>query len=307
MVKHYLFAGVDLMVSKDKKIYFIEANSAPYGLKAYVDLKESCKPLDALVKFLKNYRIVAIMHNYSGVEVKQSAWVVNYLKKRMKNLEVCILADNRKNFIHGDGSLVTKDGRLIKPDVLLRQHWSSKRSRPIALKKAGVKIINPICVVETTKNKVITQKAVRRYAKGVNCPKQFPINSVQEVLPLLKRNKKVFKKGFVLKPQRGTRSEGVFVLDSYEHFPKGFMIKEPYILEERIIPLGLFKGRYFDVRAHAVNGKYAGCVLRVSKGSVTGISAGAKPSKIPKRLEVKVKPVVEKVVRAIDKFSEKFL
>jgi len=305
MVKNYLFAGIDLLISEDSKIYFIEANSAPYGLKAYVDLFDTCKPLNDLAEFLKDFRCVAIMHNNSGVELEQSEWVVNYLKKKI-DLKVCLLNDNRDNFVNGEGILITEDGKKIKPDVLLRQHWSSKKSRPIALSNIGVKIINPISIVETTKDKTITQKAIKEYSKDINCPEQFSIESKEDILELLEKNNELFKQGFVLKPKNGTRSEGVFIFDSIESLPGDLILNKPYILEERIIPLNIFEGDFFDVRAHAINGNFSGCIARVSKSPVTGISAGAKPHKIPEELEEKIKPVVEAIVNAIDKFSERY-
>ncbi len=307
MIKYYKFAGIDLMISERGHVYFIEANSAPYGLKAYIDLYGKCKPLDELVKYLQRYDEVAIMHNYKGVELEQSAFVVNYLKHKMRNLKVCMLEDNRENFIKGDGSLVTEDGEKIYPDVLLRQHWSSKKSRPAALRKAGVEIINPICIVETTKDKAVTHQAIEEFAPQVNLPKQFQVKTKQEIGKILKNNPTFFRNGFVLKPRCGTRSEGVFIFNSYQEIECDFEMTKPYLLEERIMPVNLFPENYFDIRAHAVNGKYISSIVRVSKSPVTGISAGAIPKRIPKEFEPKIKRSVELIIQAIDRFSERFL
>jgi len=304
MPKHYLFAGIDLMISRDKKAWFIEANAAPFGLMEYKQVYGHCKPLKDLVRLLNPKRNkIAIMCS-KNPDLVDSPWVANEIKKYIKYIHVCIFEDNKLNFIKGNGQLIDKNGNRIKPDILLRQNWSTKRYRPYAQERAGIKIINPVCVLKITKDKMATQKVVKKYAKGVNCPAQFAIKSKREILPLIKRNK-IFKNGFILKPKSGSGGRGIFLFCNFFQIPARFRIKEPYILSQKILPYKIFNGRYFDIRAYVIGGKYSGALLRVSRTPITNILRGAKPAKIRKWMEKIIKPVAEKVVKAIDIEADK--
>jgi glutathione synthase/RimK-type ligase-like ATP-grasp enzyme len=300
-LKHFIFAGIDLLLGKDKNIYFIEANSAPFGLPKFKEVYGVCRPLKDLVRFLKPYskKKIAILYKLYGREAGLSLWNIKELQKDLP-LNACMWEWNLDNLAKGNGSLVDDNGKKVKPDILLRQHGG----RPYAQEKAGVRVINPTCILKSTKNKMVTNQAVRRYAPDVACPTQFLVKKKEDLAKIIRKNKLLFAKGFALKPLFGTCSEGVMVLDSLRQLPQGFRLKEQHILENRIMPLRLFGNKFFDIRSYAVDGKYSGSMIRVSKEPVTGISAGGYVVKTPKKYESAIKKATEKVTAAVDRCAE---
>ena len=58
----------------------------------------------------------------------------------------------------GDGHLIDTKGRKIMPDVILRV----VAGRPYAQEKAGIKIINPTCILNITRDKIKTKKIIAK-------------------------------------------------------------------------------------------------------------------------------------------------
>ncbi len=119
----------------------------------------------------------------------------------------------------------------------------------------------------------------------------------------LNKNKRLFSHGFILKPQKGHKSEGVFIFHSYEEIPTDFKIRKPYLMEELILPSDMFEGEFFEIRSMAVNGKYAGSMLFVSPKRPMRLVKEGRVEKIPKELENKVRKATEIVVKAIDEHA----
>ena len=296
-VKHYIFAAIDLILSEDGKLYFIEANSSPGALKEYLKIYKECRPVKELCSFLnkQNHKLLAV--------ISKKKWgksiISNEFKKRFKGkICVCDYEKNKINMSIGDGHLIDKKGRKIMPDVVLRVAAGVTKAQ----EKAGIKIINPTNILKITLDKIKAKKAVERYT-NINIPKYFIIHKKSDIKKILNKNKKLFSKGFVLKPQKGQKSKDVFIFDSYDKIPKEFKPKHPFILEELINPFPLFEKEFFEIRAVAVNGKYAGSMLFVSQKRPMHLFTQGRAEKTPKELEKRIKIVTEQIVKAIDKYA----
>lgn len=298
MIENYIFAGIDFIINKKNEIYFIEANSSPGALKEFKKIDKYCKPVKELCKFLNiKYKKLAV--------ISKKKWGKARISKKFRtefkgDIYVCRLRKNEKLMLKGDGHLIDRKGRKIMPDVVLRV----AAGRPYAQEKAGIKIINPTCILNTTKDKLKSKKAVEKYTK-IKTPKYFIANKKSDIKKILIKNKELFAHGFVLKPQTGQKSQKVFILDSYEEIPKNFRIREPFLVEEIIQPCNLFKKEYFEVRSMAINGKYTGSMLFVSPNRPMHLFTEGRTVKIPKKIENKIKGATELVVKAIDKYALK--
>ncbi|MBR9691309.1 hypothetical protein GOV06_00840, partial [Candidatus Woesearchaeota archaeon] len=233
MVKNYVFAGIDFILNKQGELYFIEANSSPGVLKRYKKAYKHCRPVKELCVFLnKKYKKMAV--------ISKKKWEGSVVSKEFRKgfkgeRYICDYKKNKKLMSRGDGHLIDTDGRKIMPDVILRV----AAGKPYAQEKAGIKIINPICILNITKDKIKTKKIIKKYTK-IKTPKAFIVNKKSDIKKRLNKNKKLFSQGFILKPQYGHKSEGVFIFHSYKDIPKNFRIKKPYLMEELIQPSDLF-------------------------------------------------------------------
>lgn len=295
MVKNYIFAGIDFIIDKENKIYFIEANSSPGALKEYEALYKNCRPVKELCKYLnKKYKKLAVITKKKW----NKTFVFKEFKKRFKGkIYVCYYEKNKNRLLKGNGSLIDRKGRKITPDAVLRVN-----GKPYAQEKAGIKVINPICVLNLTIDKVKTKEIIKKYTK-LKVPKAFIINKKSDIKRILNKNKKLFSKGFVLKPSNGQKSEDVFVFYSYNDIPKKFKVNRRYLIEELIHSSTLFRKEFFEIRSMAVNGKYAGGMLFVSPKRPMHLFTEGRAVKIPRKLENKIKRATEIVVKAIDKHS----
>ncbi|MEE9525493.1 MAG: hypothetical protein V3V78_02695 [Candidatus Woesearchaeota archaeon] len=298
MVKNYVFAGIDFIIDQQGELYFIEANSSPGVLKRYKAIYKHCRPIKELCTFLnKKYKNLAII---SKKKWKGSVVSKEFRKGFKGNIHICDYNQNRKLMSKGDGHLIDIKGKKIMPDVVLRV----AAGRTYAQEKAGIRIINPTCILNITKDKIKAKKIVEKYTR-IKTPKSFRIYKKTDIKKRLNKNKKLFSNGFILKPQHEQKSEGVFIFYSYKEIPKNFKIKKPYFVEELILPSNLFKGEFFEIRSMTVNGKYAGSMLFVSPKRPMHLVAEGRVEKIPKKLEDKIKKATEAVVKAIDKHSLK--
>ena len=188
MVKNYVFAGIDLILNKKGDIYFIEANSSSGVLKRYKNIYKHCRPIKELCGFLnKKYKNLAIISKkkwYNSVVSKE------FRKEFKGNICVCDYKKNQRLMSKGDGHLIDTKGSRIMPDVILRV----AAGRPYAQEKAGIKIINPTCILNITKDKIKTKKIVAKYT-NIKIPKSFIINKKTDIKKRLNKNKKLFSQG----------------------------------------------------------------------------------------------------------------
>ena len=264
----------------------------------YKKIDKSCKPVKELCDFLNTkYKKLAIISKKQW----QKAQISKKFRKWFKgDIYVCSYKKNKNLMLKGNGHLIDKEGRKIIPDVILRV----AAGRPYAQEKAGITIINPICILNTTKDKLKSKKAVEKYTK-IKIPKYFIVNKKSDIKKILIKNKNLFSQGFVLKPQTGQKSQKVYILDSYEKIPKNFRIRKPFLVEELIQPCNLFKKEFFEIRSMAINGKYTGSMLFVSPKRPMHLFTEGRTVKTPQKIENKIKKATEQVVNAIDKYSRK--
>ena len=296
-IKNYVFAAIDLILSKDEKLYFIEANSSPGALKEYLKIYKQAKPVKELCSFLnKNkYKKLAVISKKKWEE----SIISSHFRKLFKGkIYRCSLKKNKKNLKQGDGSLIDKNNKKIMPDIILRVAAGVARAQ----EKAGIKVINPKSVLRVTRDKIKSKKAVAKYTK-LKIPNYFIVKNKTDIKTKLNKNKKLFSNGFVLKPRKGQKSRKVYILSSYKKIPKKFKIKKQFILEQLIDCFPLFKNEFFEIRSIAVNGKYVGSMLFVSPKRPMHLLKEGRAVKTPKKLEKRIKEATEQVVKAIDNAS----
>jgi len=289
-VKNYVYAALDFIFDKNNNLYFIEANSSPGALKEYKKLYPNVRPVKELCKLLnKKFRNMAVISRKNWNKSIVSKEFRKYFKGKVV---FCPYKKNKSRMKRGDGSLISSAGRIILPDVVLRV----AAGKATAQEKAGIKVINPQCVSNLTLDKLKTQKIVRKYT-NIKVPNSFRINKKSDIRKIVKG---IFTQGFVIKPLKGQKSQGLFIFDSYAEIPKDFRIRKPYILEQLIHSQDLFENEFFEIRSMAVGGKYAGSMLFVSPKRPMHLFAEWRAVKIPRNLEIQVKKATEKIVKAID-------
>ncbi|MBW2977319.1 hypothetical protein KY331_00590 [Candidatus Woesearchaeota archaeon] len=287
IVKNYLFAGLDFILGKDNKLYFIEANSSPGALKEYLKIYKHVKPVKELCSFLnKNkYKKLAVISKRKWEE----SIISGHFRKLFKGkIYRCSYKRNKNLLSEGDGHLIDKDGKKIMPDVVLRVAAGVTRAQ----EAAGIRVINPSSVLRITRDKVKAKKAVKKYTK-IHVPKYFVIENKTQ----LKKKLKYFPKGFVFKPRTGQKTKTVYI----NKLPKNLQIKRSMILEQLIDCSPLFKNEFFEIRSMAVNGKYVGSMVFVSPKRPMHLWKEGRTVKTPKHLEKRIKLATEQVVQAIDK------
>jgi len=297
-IKNFLFAALDCIIDREKNIYFIEINSSPGALKEYKKAYSHCRPVEKLCDFMNNdFKHMAVISKKNW----DKSIISNEYRKRFKGeITFCPYKKNKSNMKKGSGYLLNIKNEKIIPDIILRV----AAGRAIAQEKAGIKVINPYCTSKLTIDKIKVKQIVKKYA-GVNVPRSFEINNKQEIKKLLIENKQMFADGFIIKPRKGQKSIGVHMFNSYDEIPENIIIDEPYILEEIITPLDLFKGEFFEIRSMAVNGKYVGAMVFVSPKRPMHLFTEGRAEKIPEFLENDIKILTEKIVKVIDDYASK--
>jgi len=162
-----------------------------------------------------------------------------------------------------------------------------------------VNVINTMAVRDLVWLKNKCYDAVK-HIKGINIPKYFLVDDNEELKKILKKNRRLFSKGYVLKPTGDSLGRGVKVTNS-ARMPYNFKVKPGYMVQQKI-ESKLIEGKYYwDVRVFVVNDKFIGGVKRVSENKVTNIAQGGHGRKLEKRYQLKIKRISEKIVAAIDK------
>ncbi len=289
-VKNYLFVGLDFIFDKNDTPWFIEANFAPHGLAKYmkkIDDKIITKLINLLKKNGKN--ICYIMGKYRKESSDNCRWFYNFLKRRL-DISLCYIEDN----LHRKKSLIAENGEKIIPDTVFS--YDTIIIPDSIFNSFGDKFVNKPNVKKIVRNKLLLYNLIK---SKVRVPKTFLVKSEHDVKNIIKRHG--LENGFVIKPLTGSLGRNVHVFSSNRYIPK---IKKKMIMQERIVTKKI-KDKFWDVRVYVIDGKYAGSVVRLSDKKVTNFSKGAKPEKLPKRLESKLIKLSQKVVMSIDKESEK--
>jgi D-alanine-D-alanine ligase-like ATP-grasp enzyme len=291
-IKRCIYLGLDFILDKNKNLYFLEVNSSPGALGKYKEVYKNVRPIKELCNLLnQKYKILAVISRYNWNKFEVAKDYRNYFKGKVF---LCPHEKNKERMKKGDGSLINDKGKVIFPDVVMRV----SANHALAQEKAGIKVINGYRVTELTVDKIRTKHIVNKYT-DVKVPRAFIIKNKKDIN---KVPKTILNKPIILKPRRGQKSKGLIICKSYKDIPKNFKINREYILEPLIECDNLFKNEFFEIRSMAVNGKYAGSMLFVSKKRPMHLFTEGRAVKIPKKLEIKVKKATEKIVKVLDKY-----
>ena len=318
--KHYVVAGLDFIFDKDGKPWFLEANSASTVHKEFEEIYGDCTTVKALAGYINrlpgNNFCVFMSRNHSFRPKKENTvWMPEKLKPFLKKkMHVCYMQDNLRvarnyfldhnfikltltNFNKGGGNsyVINSKRKKIKPDIILRKHFQLNPE----FEQEGINVINTMVTRDLVWLKNKCYDAVR-HIRGINIPKYFLVDNNEELKKVLKENKRLFKKGYVLKPAGDSLGRGVKVANS-SRMPYSFKVKPGYMVQQKIEP-ELIEGKYYwDVRCFVINDKYIGGVKRVSRSKVTNIAQGGHARALEKKYQARIKAVSEKIVKAIDK------
>jgi hypothetical protein len=318
--KHYIFAGLDFIFDRDRIPWFLEANSASTVHKEFEELYGDCTTIKALAGYInrlpgnnlciflsKNHRFRACKENTAWVPYK----IRPFIKKQM---HFCYMQDNLRvarnyfldhnfikftltNFSKGGGNsyVINSKGKKIRPGIILRKHFQLNPE----FEQEGVHVINTMAARDLVWLKNKCYDAVK-HIKGINIPKYFMVDNNAELRNILKENKRLFRKGYVLKPAGDSLGRGVRITNS-ARMPYNFKVRPGYMVQQKINPDLIDKKYYWDARVFVVDGKYIGGVKRVSRNKVTNIAQGGHGRKLEKKFQAKIRRISEKIVDAIDK------
>ena len=318
--RHYVIAGLDFIFDKDGKPWFLEANSASTVHKEFEELNGDCTTVKALARYINrlpgNNFCVFKNRKHRYRECKEnSAWLPEKIRPFIKKeMHICYMQNNLRvarnyfldhnfikltliNFNKGGGNtyILNSHRRKVRPDVILRNYFQLNPE----FEQEGINVINTMVVRDLVwlKNKCYD---IVKDIKGINIPKYFMVDSNEELKEILRANKKIFKKGYVLKPTNNSLGRGIKVTNSNK-MPYNFIIKKGYMIQEKIEPKLIDDKYYWDTRSFVIDGKFIGGVKRVNRNKVTNIAQGGHGRTLEKRYQIKIRKVAEKIVDAIDK------
>ena len=288
----FCLAGIDFMVNKEGRIFFIETNSSPGGLYEMEILYGKSEPMERFINFLKSKvkdPIVCMVDSKKGYELdkEEIEWKIKKMDEKMET-HFCFMEEqiSKKFFID-------RDGRKVVPNILITPFLRLKQS------VVGCFVVNPFEVSMISIDKFLSTLIVERMT-NVEVPKTFLVRRKSEVKFLLNRERNTFKNGFVIKPRFGMFGRGVMI---FEDVSEDFEIKiGEYVLQQRI-EVEKEDGKFWDVRVFVVNGEFCGGFKRVSEKPIVNIHAGGKVVKLEKDLMKKLKRPSEEIVKAIERFG----
>ncbi|MBW2965576.1 hypothetical protein KY342_00565 [Candidatus Woesearchaeota archaeon] len=318
--RHYAIAGLDFIFDKDGRPWFLEANSASTVHKEFEELNGDCTTVKALAKYINKLPgdnlCIFVKKGHQFTDKKEnSVWLPEKLSRFIKkDIHFCYMQSNLRvsrnyfldhNFIKltltnfnkggGNSHVLNSHRRKVKPDVILRNYFQLNPE----FEQEGINVINTMAARDLVWMKNKTYDVVKDI-KGINIPKYFLIDSNKELKQILKENKKLFEKGYVIKPANDSLGRGIKVTNS-ARMPYNFTVKPGYMVQQKIEPM-LIEGRYYwDSRSFVVDGKFIGGVKRVNRNKVTNIAQGGHGRVLEKRYQIKIRRIAEKIVEAIDK------
>ena len=111
------------------------------------------------------------------------------------------------------------------------------------------------------------------------------VDSNEELKEVLKNNKTLFKKGYVIKPANDSLGRNIRVTNS-NRMPYKFTVKPGYMVQQKIEPMKLDGKYYWDTRTFVIDGKFVGGVKRVNKSKVTNIANGGHGRVLEKKFQI---------------------
>jgi glutathione synthase/RimK-type ligase-like ATP-grasp enzyme len=261
-------AGLDLILDKNGRIWFIEANSFPGFFEEHVKKRKE------LLKEVLGKKLVAFIPE----ERKLRDSFVELLES-LTNFEVV--------YVQGDQlPEVVSDSEIIK--VL---SWKSGW-KPVLAKKNYV--INSPEISLITSDKYKTYKLINR-AK-IKTPKTFLVKSFDEIAEVFK---KLNCEKLILKPRFGCRGENIEIVrkDNFKNKEINFQEIE-YIIQE-FIETENENHLFCDYRILVAGGRYIGAIKRESLKPVVSICLGGIVREVSDELDQKFAPIAEKIVKTL--------
>ena len=320
----YSLAGLDFIFDEKGRPWFLEANSASTVHKEIEQLEGEPLTIKALAKYINSLKgeniCIFARKKFTGKEKKENPnWLAEKLRPRIKKqIHICYMKDNLRvsrnyfldhnfikltltNFHKGGGNcyLLNKSRRKVKPDIILRTYFQLNPQ----FEQEGVKVLNPMVVRDLCWMKNKCYDAVKNI-KGINIPKYFMVDNNEELKKVLKENKKLFQKGYVIKPVNDSLGRGIKITNS-GRMPYKFDVKPGYMIQQKIKTKKINGKYYWDARIFVINHKYIGGVKRVGKNMVTNISQGAHGEKLEKKWQRKIRRMSEKIVMVLEKEAQR--
>jgi glutathione synthase/RimK-type ligase-like ATP-grasp enzyme len=300
----YPWAGIDFMV-QDRKPYLIECNGSPYAIEEGEHLWDNEIPFEMLCRYMTSFgnRIMILINPRLFRTTWLQSKLLYYLHKSRKKLHIH-LCDTQKNTKRIKKGTIPADidGKMARPDFIFK---SSIRTG-IRYEQAGIAVANSKLANTICDNKFLTYEIIRRYAKGIRQAETFFARDKRELVKILKENKKLFRKGFVLKHE-GEKPEYSFGGFGVMVFKKFLVPKKtplyPLVVQERLIPSGKY---YFDIRYVLTLNRYGVGIKRVSRTPVTNLSQSGWAAKLDKKLERRINPLAVKCARVVEKACKPF-
>lgn len=294
-LEKYFIAGIDFMVDKNGKVYFIEANSVP-GL--FRSLEKKYKNDKIFLEIKKEigqnkYLFIYNEKNYNEVE---SRYKIKKFKKYFgkNNCAVKIITDLKTDSIKNCVSEITKANTkaIIYTPFLKIKKELTKKNYPY--------VFNPYPLAKLTIDKTILYSKLHS-TKNFQIPLSYHFKTKTELLKIIK-NKKL--NNCVIKPRFGQKGKNIFIIDKPKQIKNIKLKKDNWILQEKI-EINKIKNKFYDIRALAINGTFFNCVGRMSKNPVVNVSLGGKTFAIDKNIKKKIKLATEDVIKQINKLIKK--
>lgn len=277
-MKKYPLAGLDFIIDLNGNPYFIEANSLPGFYKEQLTDEKKFQ----IMQKLFGKKLIVLTPKAKKLTKRQ----INL----MKSITTTFVAYTEDNPANGKiNQIKDTKGATHRNGTLLVWYNMTK---PLFNKK--FKILNHPETCELIKNKIATAKIIEK--EKIPTPKTFPISTIEDLKKILAQES---LKEYVLKPVFGSKGDNISFHKSTDK------IKIPnltMLIQERIFQKKLY-GRYWDLRALVVNGKYIGAIKRSSANPATNISKGGRINKAPLKLQKIIAPLAEKIVEIYEKNS----
>lgn len=288
-VSKYILAGLDFIFDREGNPWFIEANYWP-GTKTYTNVIKDLSLMQELGRLMGKCSEPAVLSRIRDRKTvpESGRWHYELLKRYAPDLRLCYTEHNRNSKSY----LVDREGHSFRPDCIFKYDQPLQSSF-----EKEIVVINANSVGRIVNDKFRCLRVVGD--AGINVPATLVVKNQAEVRKVLTHHPKLFREGFVLKPNDLTEGEGVQIFKKGESIPK---IKEKELLEQRIVPC-LHHRSYWNVRTLVVNGKFVGGMIRESRSRVTNIALGAHARKIPRKMIAQLRKPSLAVVKAIDDYA----
>lgn len=295
MDKKYIYTGLDFIFDENETPYFIEANSCP-GLLRWDRVYGNFKPWERLLDYIKRLRCstIAILTTRKKFAREKHRYFCNTLRKifqKSLDVHICFVEDNEASLRKNSNKLKDRNNKSIEFDAIFMTLFLSYY-RPNVLQ------INPTEIISIIRDKWLCYQIAKK-SKEIKFPTTFLLSDRKKLKEIV--SKPLFKKGIVLKPRRGEGGKGIFIFEN----PKEALsctLKKEYLIQERI-QVKKEDGKFWDVRAMVINGKFVGAIKRVSVNPVVNLSRGGEAERVSKKIERKIRKKAELFVKLVDRFN----